>query len=69
MTRPDVNAIQRAPTEIARLQNSLNHLKQTQDELHSFAREDPSDNDIKEAVSENETTMYAQHNVIEIVFL
>lgn len=48
-----------APTEIARLQNSLKFLKQTQEELHSFAREDPGDADIKEAVDENEGTMYA----------
>ncbi|VDC07321.1 unnamed protein product [Peniophora sp. CBMAI 1063] len=55
--------------EIARLQNSLKHLKQTQDELHSFAREDPGDDDIKEAVSENETTIGSQEERITMLKL
>lgn len=59
MTRPCQSYLY-VPTEIARLQNSLKHLKQTQDELHSFAREDPEDEDIKQAVDENESTMYGQ---------
>lgn len=41
-------------TEIARLQNSIAHLKRTQDELKDYA-EDP---DICQAVEENDTTMH-----------
>ncbi|KZV76066.1 hypothetical protein PENSPDRAFT_680521 [Peniophora sp. CONT] len=55
--------------EIARLQNSLKHLKKTQEELHSFAREDPGDADIREAVDENETTIGSQEERITMLKL
>lgn len=45
-----------ASDEIARLQNSIAHLKRTQDELKDYT-EDP---DVRQAVEENETTIASQ---------
>ena len=46
--------------EVARLQNSILHLQETQVELRSYLEEEPEDEDgeIGLAISENETTMY-----------
>jgi len=48
--------------EISRLQNSIAHLKRTQDELKDYT-EDP---DVRQAVKENETTMHVLRLLVGI---
>ncbi|KAF9247290.1 hypothetical protein BU15DRAFT_24737, partial [Melanogaster broomeanus] len=50
-----------ARDEIARLQNSLSHLKRTQDELQEYLRElspEEEDPEVCQAIKENEITMH-----------
>ncbi|KIJ70036.1 hypothetical protein HYDPIDRAFT_104717 [Hydnomerulius pinastri MD-312] len=52
-----------ASDEIVRLQNSLSHLKRTQDELKEYVRElapGEEDPDINQAIKENEITIASQ---------
>lgn len=52
----------RPAAEITRLQNSLQHLKQTQVTLQEYIDEEPSkdvDPEIRNALEENRTVMYA----------
>lgn len=49
------------PTEIARLKNSLLHLKRSQNELQEYLREvasEEGDPQVSQALKENETTMH-----------
>ena len=54
--------------EVARLQNSIIHLQETQLELRSYLEEESEDGDedgeIGLAISENETTMYVSPYLI-----
>jgi hypothetical protein len=45
-----------SPSEIARLQNSISHLKRTQEELQEYA-DDP---DVAQAIKENSETLSVQ---------
>ncbi|KAI0638146.1 hypothetical protein C8Q77DRAFT_1153815 [Trametes polyzona] len=53
--------------EIARLQNSLVHLRRTQDELQDALAGSPGDADLKEAYEENEDVIGSQKERITIL--
>jgi hypothetical protein len=48
-----------SPLEIARLQNSISHLKRTQEELQEYA-DDP---DVAQAIKENSETLSVQYSL------
>ena len=54
-------------TEIARLQNSVTHLRRTQDELQDALAEAPGDPDLEQAFGENEVVMCARHHTCQVV--
>ena len=51
--------------EITRLQNSISHLKRTQEELKEYA----DDEDIAQAIKENNETMSVQHSPLALLHL
>lgn len=53
--------------EIARLQNSLQHLKRTQDELQAFVDDSEKDPDIVQALEENRTVIGSQEERIDML--
>lgn len=54
-----------SPSEIARLQNSISHLKRTQEELKEYA-DDP---DVAQAIKENSETLSVQRNLLALLHL